>query len=758
MGKPEPKAKRYRLTAIVLAAVILIVMGALCGQYYHYLQTTVKEESGEYIQEVSKQIATNISKTISDNFAFLETVSMVLRIANATTCEEVQPIIEDQQHHWNFQSILLVDRDGVTYDAYGSNVILNADEYLTDVIVRREKTMTTTAVVGGKDCVLFAAPLSGVTLDGKDMLAILTTYDLATFDRILSLNAFDGQAYCHVIRRDGTVVIRSSSPKAPPTGYNLLSFMQAARMKNGDTVEALENAVAQGESGQVEYVLDGVEKYMAYTPLFSQEWSLLTIVPTSAANQKTHIFMNMTLLLCIVITFLFSLLILFLFLSFYRHERKLEQIAYVDPITGGNTIQRFYDLVQDALARPNHPNYALIYANLQKFKVFNEQFGRGVCDRILYLFHDHIHRALEEGEYLGRIGADNFCLLLRCDDVSALCRRLVGWHEDGCALRNESDPIWPMPTTEFGVYVIKPGDDTPLPIMADRAKLALSESPHALNDRLHYAVYNEEHRRKLFREKYLEDRMESALQAGEFQVYLQPKYRTDNETVGGAEALVRWLSPEDGMIFPDEFIPLFEKNGFVVRLDLWVFEQVCRAIQDWLQAGLAPMKISVNCSRVHLRNPDFLNAYREICTRVGTPPELIEIELTETVVFEDVGGFAQVTNAIHEAGFGCSMDDFGSGYSSLSLLRDIRVDTVKLDKVFFRDFSDMERTEAVVESILQMAARLHMATVAEGVETKEQAQLLRRLGCDLIQGYYYARPMPIADFEKSTFGRQIPHS
>ncbi|MEG1396884.1 MAG: EAL domain-containing protein, partial [Oscillospiraceae bacterium] len=306
-------------------------------------------------------------------------------------------------------------------------------------------------------------------------------------------------------------------------------------------------------------------------------------------------------------------------------------------------------------------------------------------------------------------------------------------------------------TVEIGVYVV---EDPTMPVvdMIDRAKLALRETGGTVNSQVQYRIYDERVRRRLLREKQLEDMMAEALKNHDFEVYFQPKYRTDSETIGGAEALVRWNSATEGMIYPDEFISIFEKNGSITRIDLWVFEQVCKTLRVWLDAGYKPMRISVNCSRVHLKMPDFLEKYRTIAEQYAVPPELLEIELTENVVFEDVVHLTKIIEDIHALGFSCSMDDFGSGYSSLNLIQDIPVDVLKLDKIFFRmGTDDLSRTESVVGSIITMARALSMETVAEGVEERAQVDMLKKLGCDYIQGYYFAKPMPIGDFEKLAF-------
>ncbi|MEG1863524.1 MAG: EAL domain-containing protein, partial [Oscillospiraceae bacterium] len=612
---------------------------------------------------------------------------------------------------------------------------------------------SSTVVVEGQDSVIFAIPSQGLSLEGIEICAIATSYDLSTFDQVLSMTAFGGEAYGHIIKPDGSVVIRSSSQNADKSGYNILNSLKAEKNDSESNLEKIKSDIAQGKSGMGVYTLDGVKKYMAYTPLASQEWSLVTFVPVSVVSAKSEILLKITVLLCGFITFTFGALLVILASSFYRHKGSLEQIAYVDPITGGNTIQKFYEDAKKRLDKPlGKVPYCIMYMNVEKFKLLNEQYGKKSCDELLCAMNHGVGGDLDFDECMGRQFADNFCILARFEGEKALVQRLDLWRNRCIEYIASEGSVWIPHTVEVGVFII---DDVniPLPQMIDRAKLSLSEAACSLSNKMRYAIYDERVRRTLLREKQLEDRMEEALAKGEFEVYLQPKYHTQSEVIGGAEALVRWKDPKEGMIYPDEFIPLFEKNGFVTQIDLFVFEQVCRTLKRWIENGLPPIKISVNCSRTHLKAPNFLEEYRRIVAKYNLPVNVLEIELTESAVFEDAQSLSQIIQEIHSMGFGCSMDDFGSGYSSLNLIREIPVDTLKIDKIFFQaGSSDFERTESVVGSIISMAEALHMSTIAEGVEERKQVDMLKRLKCDYIQGYYFARPMPIHEFETLTFG------
>ena len=249
--------------------------------------------------------------------------------------------------------------------------------------------------------------------------------------------------------------------------------------------------------------------------------------------------------------------------------------------------------------------------------------------------------------------------------------------------------------------------------------------------------------------------MEQALKNGEFVPYLQPKYELTHETIAGAEALVRWVSPEEGMIFPGEFIPLFEKNGFIVELDLYMFEQVCKMIESWNEKGYRIIPVSVNMSRGHFLVPNFFDRYKEILERYNVPKGSIEIELTESLFFNEISTMTDLVNKIHEAGLRCSIDDFGSGYSSLNMLKDIKVDALKLDRVFFIKTEEDKRGKDIINSILHLAQNLHLQTISEGVEIRSQVEYLKGMDCDYIQGYVFAKPMPVKDFVKIAFAKSV---
>ena len=248
-------------------------------------------------------------------------------------------------------------------------------------------------------------------------------------------------------------------------------------------------------------------------------------------------------------------------------------------------------------------------------------------------------------------------------------------------------------------------------------------------------------------EHHVEENMERALAAEEFQIYLQPKYNPVTEELSGAEALVRWINQEDGLISPGRFIPIFEKDGFITRLDDYMIAHVAALQMRWLSEGRKVVPVSVNVSRAHFTRPDLAEHICGLVDQYHLPHELLEIELTESAFFDDKEALLQTVNALKKYGFFVSMDDFGAGYSSLNSLKELPLDVLKLDAEFFRGQYEKERGNIVVSEAIRLAKKLNMKIVAEGIEEQDQVTFLAGLGCDMIQGYYFAKPMPANEYE-----------
>ena len=447
-----------------------------------------------------------------------------------------------------------------------------------------------------------------------------------------------------------------------------------------------------------------------------------------------------------ILTLVIALILLSLVVKYVQFYGKQGR----DDVTGGKNKKEFERVCSRLLK--GEGEFVVVYANIDRFKLINDAYGDDEGDVVLKKIHQIIdEEMLSWDEASGRIMADNFGMLMRFLSMNKLEHRLARINEQLSSLKDKDGVEYGI-KLYFGIYQVVDKNES-VSAMLEKANLALKRVTHSMQHLVHMGVYDEKDKKQLGREKELEMKMERALRNGEFIPYLQPKYELENETIGGAEALVRWMDPVEGMIVPNEFIPLFEKNGFIVELDLYMFEQVCRLVEKWNKNGYRIIPISVNMSRGHFSVPGFFERYMQILSRYDVPDRSIEIELTESLFYNEMSMLKELIDKIHEAGILCSIDDFGSGYSSLNMLKEVEVDALKLDRVFFKETEDNKRSKSVINSVIHLAQDLELRTISEGVEVRSQVDYLKEAECDYIQGYIFARPMPVSDFEKIAFAQ-----
>ena len=408
-----------------------------------------------------------------------------------------------------------------------------------------------------------------------------------------------------------------------------------------------------------------------------------------------------------------------------------------DSLTGLYSREYFFTKVRDVLAEHPETEYNLICSNIENFKLFNDAYGNAEGDRLLREGADIARKMLGDLGFAGRYAADRFlCLVQR--DLEMFDREQFGH------FNIEISPLMRSVVMRWGIYNII-DRSIPIELMCDRAMLAANSIKGQYNH--YFAVYDEKLRDKLLREKAITDSMEAALADGQFTVYLQPKYSLTGECLAGAEALVRWIHPQFGFMSPGEFIPLFEKNGFISRLDQYVWEQVCALLRDWQDRGLPPMPVSVNISRADVLRMNLAQTLRELIATYGIDPACLHLEITESAYAENSSPIISAVDELRALGFVVEMDDFGSGYSSLNTLSRMRLDILKLDMRFVQSEIAKPAAQSLLGDIVTMAHRLNLSVVAEGIETRDQVLRLQAIGCDYAQGYYFSRPLPIPEFD-----------
>ena len=427
-------------------------------------------------------------------------------------------------------------------------------------------------------------------------------------------------------------------------------------------------------------------------------------------------------------------------------DELLYQADY-DKLTGIYNEDAFYRLTSKMLHENLDFSYVIICWNIERFKLINDIVGKDTADLILKIFADALRReAIKNMGTYGRLEADRFaaCFQYALFDENTIQKELL----ESLARHDLRYPV----SVISGVYII---DDTtlPIPLMCDRANLALQTIKGNYHKRCAY--YDTELLDTILIEQEIRNEMKNALSNREFIIYLQPIYSIASESPVSAETLVRWNHPEKGIITPNEFIPVFERSGFIADLDYYIWEEVCRYINERQKRGLPDIPISLNVSRASLYSLEVFEVITSLINKYSVPPSLFRLEITETAYSDNPDQLLTTISELQKTGISILMDDFGSGYSSLNTLKDIPVDILKIDMKFIESLDVSLRAGNIITSIVRMAVRLDLPIIAEGVETKEQIDFLFSIGCDQIQGYYYARPMIIDDFEKHLADRKL---
>lgn len=426
-------------------------------------------------------------------------------------------------------------------------------------------------------------------------------------------------------------------------------------------------------------------------------------------------------------------------------NKSLEDQAGRDILTNAYTIERFKEMAQQYLDKNIEFNYAVFYVDFADFKYINDVFGYEWGDRILKEYAAILEQDMDKAEVFGRVNADNFVILRHYNTKKEVLNRQKEVDARITEYMRSSNNRHILSVCCGLCCVEDVIENLKIEGLMDRANFARKAVKTGKFDR--YRFYNESIRRKLFQEKDIESSMESALENREFKVYYQPKVDLKTNRIACAEALVRWQKQDGTVVSPGDFIPVFEKNYTIPILDRYVFDEVCRWLRHMLDEGHEVLPVSVNVSRLQFYNSDFVSAYTEIRDKYQIPPQLLEIEFTETILFDNWDVLSKIVEDMHNAGFSCSIDDFGKGYSSLSTVQNLNVDVLKIDAVFFPNITTKEKDKLLVEGIINLVRQFNVVTVAEGIETMEQVEVLRSIHCDLIQGYVFYRPMPEEEYE-----------
>lgn len=725
---------------VITISITLMLIVMLYKATYSSLETNLKST----IVTSDIQKADVLKKQISVFFSTMEGfVTSISQMSDDLEKDKVKLVIllSDLTHELNATGMGIVTDKGkgvvgldVDFDRYSGMKKALAGEISLTVVDNGPN--------GESKCLLFAVPLYD-DVKGKKYVFYATIAREYIYKVFRSSTEYNEQ-YVMLINKNREVMLPMTDLQKQkefsdimdnPANYKLEekfnSFVKKVKEQRG--------AIEQFRFNSDSYYVDVV--YVDDSDMF-----LVSLVHTDEATSYIQHATNMAGIIFAIVVGLFAIAIILTTILQFRNQSNMFRLAYNDKLTGIYNWEYMQIKVHELLK--DDKKLILVLFDIKGMKYINDLYGFAVGDKILLDIADFIKdNKFEEDKFYGysKLEDDAFALVIEGEInerfevmVKAFMNELQGKVSDLCKIN-----------FAVGIAPIKLNDDGNYHGVVDNAYSAMESI--SKQSEITIGVYNQELKEELIQEKKLEGDLPYALKNKEIKVYLQPKYDTVTEKIVGAEALVRWQHHELGFISPGQFIPLFENNGMISKIDRYVLDQVCAKFKEWKSEGLNLYPISVNLSRAEVNDKNLVNVVKSIRDKYDIGSDLIEIEITESSVANNDEQLFELMEQLRENGFKLSMDDFGTGYSSLSQLMKMPIDYLKLDKSFIDNCinDDPEnKTHKFIENVIRIAKDINCKVVAEGVETKEQRDTLVEVGCDIIQGFYYAKPMPVNDYEK----------
>lgn len=732
------KQKKNGFFITILLLLISLAFIVTVSVVFNNIKTNLEREIISSLSEEAEENAALIEKEIDAKFGVLQSFANEL----SSTGDEIEEIRDMKSfvEVYNFRRMGFVDLNGIAKTTDGFEKDLSFREFY-QVGLKGESFITESLpeTIGDytEDMINI---LSVPVYDNKGEIkgVLFATYLTEKFHEVIFSDSFQGEGYTYIVAGDGDVI--SSYGDGMQKEYdNIFIYTGDAAQYDDAIQEKVENDMREKISRVGIGVNEDNDKYFyCYKPLeiesADMNWYIFSIEPKSVLDERMHpIMRDIQFLTVILICILVMANIVFLFYN-VRRRQELFRLAYKDSITGGDNFSNFKE---KAKKYENTEGY-VIALDISEFKLVNNVCGNASGDEVLKVIWDVILANCNDNEQAARVNADRFVIFWiesSKKTVTYRIEKLINEIE-GISEQLSVPRLYPV----IGIRAVEKLDDADKRYgEALRAKALVKNR----RDR-HYAFYDEIDYDTIVENKKLENGFEKALADKKFEVWYQPKFNSHTGKIVGSEALIRWRADDGSLISPGRFIPLFEKNGNIIRLDEYVFREVCRQQKEWQKEGIQILPVSVNISRFSLYYSNVVEKYERIINYYDVDHKYVQIEITESAIIENTV-IVELIQKFHDAGFDILLDDFGSEYSSLASLNQMPFDTIKLDKSLV-DYVGNENGEKLLKFIVQLVQSLGMKITAEGVEYKEQLDFLENLNCDDIQGFYFSKPLMLADF------------
>lgn len=720
----------------IVGLVVLILVAFF---YIYSIQDLLFREVELNLEEISTQFSQKVEQRMHSNMDIVEFISHEERYLNKLKEKQNVEKLSDWCERTSFSELGYIDSDGNGFNSKHEIFKVSGNKFLRPVLESDNYVSNVISNYNGKykNVVIFSSSV-GEKSDRKS--AVYGVLELGSFPDIAHAKFFKGNGYGYIIDRRGNVVIH---PEKDHVGKNV--FSQSSKYNSSVKMQMMKLKVASNESESFVYTnKDKEKKYVFFSPIYmnGQRTDLVSVIvtPWEYVFERSSKVIIQSIGLISFMCVIYILVMMYILHQKRINEKKLLIAAYQDELCKIYNRKGFNANAKEFIKKSKHKLCA-IDIDIDNFKMVNGVFGYSFGDEVLKYMANIISEIFSTKGIIGRIDADRFCIITSYKNPNKIFRSI----ENIAYKLNQNFYNKKDMSISAGIYFMDDIIEEPEAIF-DKTRLA-GNSIKSI-PKLYYAVYSEEMALEVNQGNWLVEEMKKAIEFEDFAVYYQPKFDIISEKISGSEALIRWPHAEKGYITPGVFIPVAERTYLIIEIGRFVFQRVCEDIAQWKKEGLNTVQVSVNMSRVELYQPDIIEFIEFTMNKYSISPNDIQIEVTETVAMDEYQHVKEVINKINEMGISIAIDDFGSGYSSLGCLQVFNIDVVKLDRSFLLNIENDDKGITIMRGMIEISTELGLDTVCEGIETRDQLEMLKKMKCKYGQGYLFSKPIPKYEYQK----------
>lgn len=731
------KLKEMKNLYIAIIYIILICMIPVTLLFSNSVTKIMDKHMIDIMENSAEQCVEMIERRYETDMQMLESLAIQLSLSFENP-ERAMERMSSFAEQYDMKRVAFSYPNGDTLTTDGSELNMKGGENF-ELALKGESVLSTSIVdrADGKMINVYVCPV--YHKDSNEILGVLAAvYHSDIFEEILMASSFDGEGYTYIVDSEGNIVINSHHSNAILEMDNIYDYLNEY---DHNAASSLKTQIENKGEGFIEIKRDEQHNLFTYFKKISvSDWYVFCTVPEEFVEGTKIAVMTRVLVYSIMILICAVVIVFSIQYVLKEKNNQLKKALYVDPLTGGRSYEKFCIDCHERLKKDKDKNAAFVFLDIDNFNLIATLYGYEESVDNIRRIYSIIQSCVGEKGIIGRNSSDQFCIMYFYDTFEE-CENIL---KNFSVKIHDNAKFETMLRPSMGIYIVEDHDED-IHVMLNKARTAHETIKYAEDSVVAY--YDTSFRDKKYEKKHMEKRMEEALLNHEFVPYFQPKYNAKTGKICGAEALVRWTTSDGKIIPPIQFIPLAENNGFVREMDKEMFKQVCNLQKKLLEQEKTSIPISVNVSRQLLYDNSFADYYCNYIKDINIPADLVELEITESAFFEDIDLLRSTMEKLRNFGFRILMDDFGTGYSSLMMLHSVPIDVIKLDKSFIDDYTD-EKGSSIIQCVLNLASMLKLPVVAEGVETKDQYIYLKDSGCDVIQGFYFAKPMSAEEFCK----------